>query len=60
MSETPEPKKKSWIGFLGLVLLASGLCIGAIDANVFAVILVVSGGGTLAYALFTGNLKFFG
>ena len=60
MNDKPEVKKKPWIGFMGLVLLAFGFCIGVIDANAIAVFFVVVGGGTLAYALFTGNLKFFG
>lgn len=60
MSEENKPAKKPWIGFMGLILLAFGFCIGVIDANAIAVFFVVVGGGTLAYALFTGNLKFFG
>ena len=48
MSEENKPAKKPWIGFMGLILLAFGFCIGVIDANAIAVFFVVVGGGTLA------------
>ena len=43
MNDKPEVKKKPWIGFLGLILLAFGFCIGVIDANAIAVLFIVAG-----------------
>lgn len=53
-------ERKPVIGFIGLLLVAAGLCSIVVDAPALSVVLIAAGAVVLGYALFTGNLKLFG
>lgn len=55
-----KPAKKPWIGFLGMLLIAMAMCAAFIEMNAIAFVFLVTGAGALIWALFTGNLKFWG
>jgi hypothetical protein len=53
-------EKKPAIGFIGLLLIAAGICSIIVDVPLLSIIIIGVGAAVLAYALFTGNLKLFG
>ena len=58
---TKETKKNPAIGFLGMLILAAGLCAGFVSQSPgVTMALIIIGGVILVYALITGNISFFG
>ena len=61
---TNEPKRRPWIGFIGLVLLLFGCLLSSVAHGELCILgsigLLAVGLALLVYALFTGNMKLFG
>lgn len=56
-----QPKRKPWLGLVGLVLTIGGFCsLVAFDGLAPPLLLMGLGLLVLIYALVTGNVKFWG
>ena len=52
--------KKPILGFIGMLVMAGGLCVAMVGDTGFGMTVLVIGGVILVVALVTGNVKFLG
>ena len=59
--QAAEKKKQPILGLVGILLMAAGLCVASTSDSVgFGVVMLGVGAVVLAFALFSGNIKFLG